>query len=193
MATVAFYGIKYRTLAPLGLRRITGGAAKRLYFFAPPVLAAALHFTRGIAADSGAAAICASLFLALGIGFCEEIYFRGILFGLWLETGEKTAAAVSTALFALCHLMNLAGGAGLVETVFQICFASVYGLVFALIFVACRSVWPCVILHALHDFTSLISAGESGPGAVAAGAVQFAVLLCYARAILKKRRGAAGR
>ncbi len=149
-------------------------------------------FSNGIAADQGTGTILANLFLSLGIGFCEELYFRGILCNLWLEEGERAAVAISAILFAVCHLMNLAGGAGMAETMLQICFAFVYGIVFALIFLVCRSVWPCVLLHAFHDFCSFNSAGDGAWGAVAVGAIQFIVLLCYALALIRRRRKSTG-
>lgn len=46
---------------------------------------------------------------------------------------------------------------GIGETVLQICFALVYGMVFALIFAESGSLLPCVLLHALHDFCAFIS------------------------------------
>ena len=126
--------------------------------------------------------------MTLGIGFCEEIYFRGIICNLWLKRGAETAIMVSSILFAVCHLMNLAGGASIIETILQICFAFVYGVVFALIFIACHSVWPCIILHTLHDFCSFISAEGTVLENIVLGSIQFTILLCYAVIIMKKSK-----
>jgi hypothetical protein len=32
---------------------------------------------------------------------------------------------------------------------------SVYGLMFALLYIRTRSLWPCIIAHFFHDFTAL--------------------------------------
>lgn len=87
----------------------------------------------------------------------EEVFFRGIICGAWLGHGVGKAMMISSVLFVLSHILNIAGGAELGETVLQICFALVYGMVFALIFAESGSLLPCVLLHALHDFCAFIS------------------------------------
>ena len=109
----------------------------------------------------------------------EEIFFRGIICGLWLKHDTIKAMIISSVLFGLSHILNIAGGAKLFETLLQICFALVYGMVFALIFEEGRSLLPCVLLHALHDFCSFISGEGSAQFEVVLGAVQFIVLLVY--------------
>lgn len=51
----------------------------------------------------------------------------------------------------------------------QICFAFIFGIVFALVFITCHSIWPCIALHAFHDFCSFISAGGSELGNIVVG------------------------
>lgn len=187
LITVAFCGVKYRTLELLGFDKPNSDSFKQLYFFVPLIIIALTNFSCGIDVDNGTGMIFANLFLTLGIGLCEEIYFRGIICNLWLKKGEGTAIMVSSILFAVCHLMNIAGGAGIVKTILQIYFAFVYGIVFALIFIICHSIWPCIIFHTFHDFCSFISAEGDLLGNVLLGAVQFVILLCYAFAIMKRR------
>lgn len=143
------------------------------------LLIALSPFTAGINFNGGAALILANLFLTLGIGMAEEIFFRGIICGLWLERGVGKAMIISSVLFGFSHLLNIAGGAELGETVLQICFALVYGMVFALIFAESGSLLPCVLPHALHDFCSFISGEASAQFEIFLGAVQFIVLLVY--------------
>lgn len=186
LVTAAFYCVKYRALDLLGFRKTNIASLKQLNFLTPLIFVAITNLFCGIDVDSGLGMMLANLFLTLGIGFCEEIYFRGIICNLWLKAGEGTAVMVSSTLFAICHLMNLAGGAGIVETLLQICFAFIYGVVFALIFITCHSIWPCIVLHAFHDFCSFISAEGSELGNIVVGGVQFVTLLCYALAIMKQ-------
>ncbi len=186
--TIAFCCIKYKRLSLLGFRRTDYNLIKQLYFFIPLVVIALIPFFCGINVDSGAGMIFANLFLTLGIGLCEEVYFRGIICNLWLRRGEKTAIIVSSILFAVCHLMNLAGGANIIETMLQICFAFAYGVVFALIYITCHSIWPCIILHTLHDFCSFISAEGTVLENIVLGSIQFAILLCYAVIIIIKSK-----
>lgn len=185
LATITFYSMKQRSPSMLGFHKTKRIYAKRLFYFVPLTVIALAPFSWGIDADIGIGMIFANLFLALGIGFCEEIYFRGIILKLLLKKGEKAAIIVSSVLFAVCHLMNLAGGSDIVGTILQMCFAFVYGIVFALIFIICRSIWPCILLHSAHDFCSFISAERSISADIVLGSIQFAILLCYAVIIIK--------
>ncbi|MGN8734819.1 lysostaphin resistance A-like protein [Fusicatenibacter saccharivorans] len=177
--TLANSIIRYKGISKLGFRSAEKGAAKRMLYFSPLLLIALSPFTAGINFNGGAALILANLFLTLGIGMAEEIFFRGIICGLWLERGVGKAMIISSVLFGFSHLLNIAGGAELGETVLQICFALIYGMVFALIFAESGSLLPCVLLHALHDFCSFISGEASAQFEIFLGAVQFIVLLVY--------------
>ena len=177
--TLAYYIIRYKEISKLGFRSAEKGAAKRMLYFSPLLLIALSPFAAGINFNSGAALILANLFLTLGIGMAEEIFFRGIICGAWLGRGVGKAMMISSLLFGLSHILNIAGGAELGETVLQICFAQVYGMVFALIFAESGSLLPCVLLHALHDFCAFISGEGSAQFEIILGAVQFIVLLVY--------------
>lgn len=177
--TLAYYIIRYKGISKLGFRSAEKGAAKRMLYFSPLLLIALSPFAAGINFNSGAALILANLFLTLGIGMAEEIFFRGIICGAWLGRGVGKAMMISSLLFGLSHILNIAGGAELGETVLQICFAQVYGMVFALIFAESASLLPCVLLHALHDFCAFISGEGSAQFEIILGAVQFIVLLVY--------------
>lgn len=88
----------------------------------------------------------------------------------------------------MSHILNVAGGADLLATILQICFAIVYGMVFTLIFIEGNSLIPCVLLHALHDFCSFISAEGAMQSDMILGAVQFVILLAYFLYMLHQRR-----
>ena len=177
--TLAYYIIRYKGISKLGFRSAEKGAAKRMLYFSPLLLIALSPFAAGINFNSGAALILANLFLTLGIGMAEEIFFRGIICGAWLGRGVGKAMMLSSVLFGFSHILNLAGGADFGETILQICFALVYGMVFALIFAESGSLLPCVLLHALHDFCAFISGEGSAQFEIILGAVQFIVLLVY--------------
>ena len=155
------------------------GAAKRLLYFVPLLVIAFSHFTAGFDMAEGLKFAMANIFFTLSIGMAEEIYFRGIICNMWLEKGIVKAMFVSAILFALCHLLNMAGGACVTATFLQICFAFIYGLVFALIFATGKSIVPCVLLHSLHDFCSFISADGSLTFNILLGSIQVVILIVY--------------
>ena len=178
--TLAYSIIRYNGISKLGFRSAKRGAARRMLYFAPLLLIALSPFAAGVDwKNGGAVFLFANLFLTLGIGMAEEIFFRGIICNLWLKHGTGKAMMISSVLFGLSHLLNMAGGAELGETFLQICFALVYGMVFALIFAESRSLLPCVLLHAMHDFCSFISGEGSAQFEIVLGTVQFIVLLTY--------------
>jgi membrane protease YdiL (CAAX protease family) len=84
------------------------------------------------------------IFLALGAAFSEEIAFRGyIITRLRIITGSYWAGIILSSLaFSLGHLYQ--GVAGLFLTF-------VYGLLFSGLFVARKSIVPCIIAHFLQD------------------------------------------
>ena len=88
--------------------------------------------------------------LSLTAGFCEEFIFRGYLiwfFQTWL--GWWGAAALSAIGFAFAHAYQ--GSSGIVR-------AGIVGVVLTVVMAMFRSLWPCIILHALIDLGSGIIA-----------------------------------
>ena len=168
----------------------TKGAAKAvsLIYYIPLLIIALSALAAGIDYQKGAGFALANLFLALCVGFAEEIYFRGVVCSIWLEKGAVKAMVISSILFGLCHLMNVLGGAGLTETILQIFFALAYGVAFALIFIVSGSIWPCILLHAFHDGCSFLSADGSLRTNILVGIFQFAVMITYIAAVVKRNK-----
>lgn len=93
--------------------------------------------------------------LALVPAVCEELLFRGItLSGLRPRLGATRAVVVSAILFALAHLDMQAAPA-----------RAALGLLLGFAAVRSRSLWPAVVLHAVHNGASLyLAAWASGQG-----------------------------
>lgn len=184
-AAIVFYLIKYRSLRPLGFTAPEKGGAKTALFYIPAICAALVSFAGGLEITE-TSLLFANLLLTLSIGLAEEIYFRGIICGVWAKENKKAAVLISAALFALCHLLNVMGGVGVFLTALQVVFAFAYGVVFALIFIRCESIIPCVLLHAFHDLCGFITADGEIWVAVTVGAAQFIIIALYG-ALLWKR------
>jgi membrane protease YdiL (CAAX protease family) len=90
------------------------------------------------------------LLLSLGAAFSEEIAFRGyVITRIRILSGSYLMAAVlSSFAFSLGHLYQ--GLAGVFLTF-------IYGLMFSGLFVARKSVLPCVIAHFLQDALVLLT------------------------------------
>lgn len=89
-------------------------------------------------------------------GFYEEVLMRGMLLGHmmehWRNDKHKILKSVLTTsiLFGLVHLGNLAT-APVGPTLFQVFYATLFGLIFAAAFLRTKNLWACILLHGLVD------------------------------------------
>ena len=83
-------------------------------------------------------------------GFCEESMFRGYLMTRLRLVGKLRGWVIpvilSAVTFGACHAYQ--GLPGFIVL-------SVYGSMFALLYIRSGSIWPCVIAHFLQDFSAL--------------------------------------
>ncbi len=108
-----------------------------------------------------------NLYYMINPGLWEEIVFRGIILGLLLKKYRvKTAVIMDGVLFGLYHLVNLLDPAigysmGLIsqsdfhlfvlQTGFQVVYATCLGIMWAIMFLKSRSIIPCILSHWLLD------------------------------------------
>lgn len=100
----------------------------------------------------------------LVIAFVEEMVFRGFLLNLLLSKSYKVAVLLSSFLFAFTHSLNMLSGQSVANTIFQILFAFVIGLVLALLIVNGQSIGIMIVFHGLNNFlqfTSPVDANDS--------------------------------
>lgn len=85
----------------------------------------------------------------IGVGFLEELIFRGFLFRALERDGVRTAIAVSSITFGLGHIVNLfnGSGAGIVSNLCQIGSAVAFGFLFVILFHRGQSLLPCIAAH----------------------------------------------
>ena len=83
--------------------------------------------------------------IALVPGFCEEFLFRGAILSNCLPFGEGPAILISALTFSLMH-----------QNAAQIFYTFVAGLILGYIYVKTKSIWNCVLLHAVNNFISYV-------------------------------------
>lgn len=100
------------------------------------------------------------LLKCLSIAYMEELFFRGLLVpflrqrflaGKYAKDGTLISVLVSSALFALMHLVNLFLGAGIGSTLLQVGYTFLIGCMLAVVLLETRDLWLCVLLHAVFD------------------------------------------
>lgn len=110
--------------------------------------------------------IATVFFTAATAGVFEEFLARGLIFGAFLllfraSAHRFLAAGLSSAVvFGLLHLSSLVTSS--VEAVMQqIFYATVFGLIFALVYLRTRTIWVPVICHVLIGFQPAVAGGEA--------------------------------
>lgn len=105
--------------------------------------------------------VVAFAIVALGTGFSEEALFRGVLLESMRPWGAAWAITGTTLAFAAIHFAGLMGGAALDATLVQVLLGGLpFGLAFAGLRLATRSIWPLVVIHAVNNFTSYLMSGH---------------------------------
>ena len=94
----------------------------------------------------------------LSVGFFEEIIFRVIILLFLLQKLPKTkkgvllAIIISSAVFGLIHVINLFSGASLSNTLLQVGYSFLVGMMWAVMYLKTNNLWYIVLLHALYNF-----------------------------------------
>ncbi|MDQ0769413.1 membrane protease YdiL (CAAX protease family) [Pseudarthrobacter defluvii] len=87
----------------------------------------------------------------LATGVYEELWFRGLVLNSLAQWTPVKAALVSSTLFGLTHLSNIAFGANPAITAAQVIGATCFGIGLAALRLRGVSLWPLIIIHALTD------------------------------------------
>ncbi len=152
----------YRVLHPLQGFRPFG---KFLLFFLPPLLVVVnnmplLGLLWGEATIVHSAPVYWIWFAleCLAIGLFEEAAFRGVILLIFAEKRHATrrglfmSIILTSAVFGLVHLVNLAMGAGIGAVLTQIGYSFLIGAMCSVVLFKTRNLWLCVLLHAVFDF-----------------------------------------
>jgi membrane protease YdiL (CAAX protease family) len=108
--------------------------------------------------DRAATEVALVLVSAAAVAASEELIWRGWVLGtLKRHFGSLAAVLVSSFLFGLAHLANLAHGGAPVAVGFKVIWATCLGVFFAGLLTASRSYWPSILAHAAINTISDLS------------------------------------
>lgn len=98
----------------------------------------------------------------IAIGMFEEFAFRG-LFYLMILDGRRNSTkqifwttAISSAVFGLVHLVNIAIGASPGATLLQVGYSFLIGAMCSIVLLKTANIWYCVLLHTVYDIGGTI-------------------------------------
>lgn len=115
-----------------------------------PALVILAPFAAGIK-DIGLQAGTTLVLGYLATGIYEELWFRGLVLKSLASWTPVRAALLSSALFGITHLANIAFSANPAITAAQVVGATCFGVGLAALRLRGVSLWPLIILHALGD------------------------------------------
>jgi len=150
------------------LFKFNGSLVKSLMIVLPGLLIAVNNFPIIAYLDMRAAVteptytIYLFIIECISIGFFEEVVFRGIILIFLLQRFSSTkkgiykAMILSSALFGLIHLVNIFSGANIGNTILQIGYSFLMGMMWAVVYLKTRNIWYSVLLHATYNFFGLV-------------------------------------
>lgn len=167
------------TLQNIGYRIPQKNSSKKLLWYSPLILIEILPILNGWQDNLNAPIILSTLLLMACVGLAEELYFRGLILQSLKTRNVRLAIVLSSMLFSIGHLSNLAGGADLTATLLQVLFALLFGLVAAEIAVQSKSILLVSIWHFVHNTISTLTATETLLSENILLAAQCSLLLLY--------------
>ncbi len=177
---------RHDLLGEYGLCSFKGNLKNYLYFI-PLGLIASVNLWNGVKINVSAFEVVLFVLSMLCVGFLEEIIFRGFLFKAMSKKNLKSAIIVSSITFGMGHIVNLLNGSDLVPTLLQICYATIIGFLFTIVFYKGKSLWPCIITHGIFNSLSVFAVKDLSTTFKIISSVVLCVLsLLYAIWILKK-------
>ncbi|WP_285117281.1 CPBP family intramembrane glutamic endopeptidase [Leifsonia sp. fls2-241-R2A-40a] len=115
-----------------------------------PLLVVLAPFAGGLK-DESAQAVVVLVIGYLATGVYEELWFRGLVLDALRTWSPLRAALLSSALFGLAHLSNIAFGANVAVTAAQVVGAACYGVGLAGLRLRGLALWPLILIHAVTD------------------------------------------
>jgi len=105
----------------------------------------------------------------LGIGISEEIFSRGLTFGMLRKYGERKAMILSSAIFGLLHINVYVGANWDSWAAYNhVISAGSWGFLACAVMIATRSIWFTALFHALVDWSIVfnienVGSDDAGP------------------------------
>ena len=96
--------------------------------------------------------------ICVGVGFFEEMAFRGCVFMLVLKSRTQSRAKIflavflSSVVFGLVHFLNVFFGSSPLAVLRQIGYSALIGALCSMVLLLTRNIWLCVLLHASYNF-----------------------------------------
>lgn len=154
-----YYLMRSNIAADIGLLTKSTEKSKTMLFYLPLLIIPFLNLFYGINIDLSPTQILAILAMYIGVGFMEEIIFRGLMFKALSQKWNHYAVVIFISLtFAFGHAVSIVAiDQSVGDTVLQIINAFVVGFLFTIVVIASGNLTICIITHILYNFMADIS------------------------------------
>jgi hypothetical protein len=150
--------IKNRWTSLYGLRWPNKVDFRKTWFYIPLVIIAVLQYSKGFKSGLNFRDIAIIIALMIGVGFIEELLFRGFLYQGILKKGKLTNAIVISGItFGFGHIVNLLRGYSLADQGLQIVVAIALGITLALLVSVTESILPGALFHTLLNISGNVT------------------------------------
>lgn len=156
---IFIFAKKNSLMKHIGLCKPAVPASKTL-FYVPLFLIAAMGAFFGIGTELTVMELIMRTMMMIGVGFLEEVIFRGFLFRGIAKDNLKEAIIISSVTFGIGHIVNLLNGYDILKNVIQIVFAVAAGFMLVFLFVRTGSLIACIVFHAFNNSVSAVSSSQ---------------------------------
>ncbi|RUT28428.1 CPBP family intramembrane metalloprotease [Paenibacillus zeisoli] len=144
----------------LGFESLRNIPSRNWIYYLPLVLVLGINCMNGFKSTS-ASTLLYFIGFTLLVGFVEETIYRGLILRTLLAKGVTTAVVTSSILFGVTHILNALSGQNLFETILQIVYALLVGLVLALLIIMNNNILPLITFHFIHNLIQFMSPSDS--------------------------------
>jgi uncharacterized protein len=130
-----------------------------MLYYLPLLILPFLNLTYGFNTSLSITEIAILLVMYIGVGFMEEVIFRGLMFKeLVAKWNRYIVVAFISFTFAIGHIISMVAiGQSSADTVLQIVNAFVVGIMFMVVILASGNLTICIFAHILYNFVANIS------------------------------------
>jgi hypothetical protein len=153
---------------------------RNIYIYIPLFLIALLSLIVGFSTDLKIGDIIYILFFMALVAFVEETIFRGIILKLLQKKSNLFAILGSSLLFSIPHILNALNGKEISQTILQISFALVIGIILAILIIKTNSIITVIIYHFINNtITSVTSSNVDASMSLYLNLAVFLIALIY--------------
>ncbi|MDD7794429.1 CPBP family intramembrane glutamic endopeptidase [Clostridium sp. 'White wine YQ'] len=164
LSVICYFYLKRTSIAnDIGLLTKPAEKSSVMLYYIPLIILPFLNLIYGINTSLSIVEIAFLLAMYAGVGFMEEVIFRGLMFKALIKKWNRYVVVIFISFtFAMGHIVSMTAiGQNSTDTVLQIINALVVGCMFMTVILASGNLTICIIVHIMYNFIGNISMANS--------------------------------